>query len=136
MPYEVIAAWNLTAANAPKNLVCVTGGIRSAILSQPTRKYWNCGIAIRESFERGNLFPLEDVLWVRRTLEVGVGGTLMRKGEKVRMLAVVRVMPLGAIFMSFRGPHGPKGQMGLTALRPRCSIGLAKKIIMAAISGR
>src|SRR6266480_5576544 len=40
--YEVIAAWNLTAANAPQNLVCVTGGIRTAILSQPARKYWNC----------------------------------------------------------------------------------------------
>src|SRR5882762_5936506 len=39
---EVIAAWNLTAANAPKNLVCVTGGIRSVILSQPTRRCWNC----------------------------------------------------------------------------------------------
>jgi hypothetical protein len=39
--YEVMAAWNLTAANAPKNLVCVTGGIRSAILSQPTRRCWN-----------------------------------------------------------------------------------------------
>src|SRR6266446_7342345 len=39
---EVIAAWNLTAANAPKNLVCVTGGIRSAILSQPTPRCWNC----------------------------------------------------------------------------------------------
>src|SRR6266851_551037 len=40
--YEVIAAWNLTAENAPKNLVCVTGGIRSAILSQPTRRCWSC----------------------------------------------------------------------------------------------
>src|SRR5689334_19333146 len=39
---EGIAACNLTAANAPKNLVCVTGGIRSAILSQPTRRCLNC----------------------------------------------------------------------------------------------
>src|SRR6267378_7813194 len=40
--YEVRAAWNLTAVNAPKNLVCVTRGIRPAILSQPTRRCWNC----------------------------------------------------------------------------------------------
>ena len=39
--YEVIAAWNLKGANAPKNLVCVTGAIRSAILSQRKRRCWN-----------------------------------------------------------------------------------------------
>src|SRR5437016_5248386 len=45
---EVIAAWNLTAANAPGNLVCVTGGIRSAILSQQARRCWSCnpGVAL------------------------------------------------------------------------------------------
>src|SRR5260370_15157899 len=46
LPSEVIAAWNLTAANAPKNLVCVPDGIRSAILSQPTRRCWNCNPAV------------------------------------------------------------------------------------------
>src|SRR6266404_4709101 len=45
---EVIAAWNLTGTNALKNLVCVTGGIRSAILSQQARRCWSCnpGLAL------------------------------------------------------------------------------------------
>src|SRR6266478_8571782 len=39
--YEGLPTWSLIAANAPKNLLCVTAGIRSAIPSQPTRRCWN-----------------------------------------------------------------------------------------------
>ena len=71
---EVIPIWNLTATNAPKNLVCVTGGIRSAILSQPRRRCWNWnpGVALAGGPQ---LFLLEDVSCVRVALSRSAPGS-------------------------------------------------------------
>jgi hypothetical protein len=49
---EGLPTWNLTAASAPKNLVCVTGGTPS--LSLRSRR-GDAGIGIRESRERCGL---------------------------------------------------------------------------------
>ena len=82
--FEAIPAWNMIAANAPKNPVCVTGGIRSAILFAADGEMLELKSGSRVSGVTSDLSLRGCFVCTRRTLDVGarVRGTLPTKASK------------------------------------------------------
>jgi len=93
--FEAIPAWNMTAANAPKNPVRVTAVFDPLSFLQ---RRGDAGIEIgsRVSGVTSDLSLGGCFVCTRRTLDVGarVRGTLTHEGHQVKMFAVVRVVRL------------------------------------------